>query len=299
MKGIESDGPLWARRHFHQRRFALSERRPILANMTTYPQKEKVPDFDMHYDLEMGIVLEGRMHRYCAESQVTCSSGDAWLCGMWEPHGFHLVQAPCTVVVLVIWPPFLANLHFPEAPRIHWLRPFVGTNRVAFRDSRQPVAIARQMVDCARRDQDTERLRLRLLLIELLLIIMKENPGDPRLSVEPPSVHSEVSPALELAFRSKRLVTNVEAAKLCGMSRDSFIRQFRKVMGVSFAKFALRHRLSGAAEALVSTLVPIKAVAAEWGFTDESHLNRLFVRHYGLTPLKYRKAIGHGSEIHA
>jgi len=98
----------------------------------------------------------------------------------------------------------------------------------------------------------------------------------------------KITPAINLAFSSRALVTNLAAAKACGLSRDCFIRSFRSLMGVSFRQFAVRHRLSKAAEQLLKTDLPIKAIAHEWGFTDASHLHRLFTQHYGCTPQAYR-----------
>jgi transcriptional regulator GlxA family with amidase domain len=93
---------------------------------------------------------------------------------------------------------------------------------------------------------------------------------------------------VSLVFDSRRLVTVQEAAHACSMSRNSFAGLFRNVMGVSFGDFALRHRITAAAEELVRASEPLKAVAANWGFADISHFTRCFVRHYGISPGAYR-----------
>jgi AraC-like DNA-binding protein len=60
-------------------------------------------------------------------------------------------------------------------------------------------------------------------------------------------------------------------------------------MGIGFSQFALHHRLGCAAAELLESGKPVKAVAAEWGFTDTSHFYRRFGETYGCTPVDYRK----------
>ena len=76
------------------------------------------------------------------------------------------------------------------------------------------------------------------------------------------------------------------------MSQRTFDRAFPKAMGVTFAEFAMRYRLHGAAEDLLSSGDPLKRIAARWGFTDASHLLHRFVALFGCTPNGYR--IRHG-----
>jgi AraC family transcriptional regulator len=59
-------------------------------------------------------------------------------------------------------------------------------------------------------------------------------------------------------------------------------------MGITFARFALRSRLAGAAQELVSGDDALKNLAGRWGFTDASHFHHAFARHYGCTPGEYR-----------
>ena len=47
--------------------------------------------------------------------------------------------------------------------------------------------------------------------------------------------------------------------------------------------------MNGAANALASTDLPVKEIANEWGFTDQSHMHRLFLKYYSCSPNEYRK----------
>lgn len=79
-----------------------------------------------------------------------------------------------------------------------------------------------------------------------------------------------------------------EGARLAGMSREGFSRRFRKQHGVPPQLFRLSERLNEARR-LLRAGEPVAAVAAEAGFSDQSHLGRCFRRAFGVTPGHYRR----------
>src|SRR4030042_1427006 len=61
-------------------------------------------DIHVHPGLEVGLVLAGEEQVHFAQSVWSCGVGDAWLCGMWEPHGWR-VPRPGTRNIGLIFPP--------------------------------------------------------------------------------------------------------------------------------------------------------------------------------------------------
>src|SRR5262249_37923502 len=129
----------------------------------------------------------------------------------------------------------------------------------------------------------------RMLLYQILLELPEVHDAGARAPL-PADAYARINKAVELVFRTRRFLTAGEAARACALGRKAFSALFEKVMGVSFAKFSLRHRLQGAATRLLETSDPVKAVAADWGFTDASHLHTAFRAAYGCSPAQYRKA---------
>lgn len=78
-----------------------------------------------------------------------------------------------------------------------------------------------------------------------------------------------------------------QMAQRTGMSREGFSRQFRRRHGVPPHAFWLLEKLNDARR-LLRAGDPIAAVAAETGFSDQSHLGRCFRRAFGVTPGRYR-----------
>jgi AraC family transcriptional regulator len=67
-------------------------------------------------------------------------------------------------------------------------------------------------------------------------------------------------------------------------------RAFRRHLGCSLTAYRRRARIRRAVELLSSTRMPLADVAMESGFTDQSHLCRIFRSDVGVTPAFFRSA---------
>ncbi|WP_020604628.1 helix-turn-helix transcriptional regulator [Spirosoma spitsbergense] len=66
---------------------------------------------------------------------------------------------------------------------------------------------------------------------------------------------------------------------------------FRQQAGESIPQFIIRHKLRLVATRLQHTLLTVSQIADEFGFSDVSHLNKLFKRYYNHTPTTYRQSL--------
>jgi AraC-like DNA-binding protein len=81
-----------------------------------------------------------------------------------------------------------------------------------------------------------------------------------------------------------------EIARSANVSPIRLVRSFRKAYGISLARFMRVSQLQRALSLLCDPMLPISAVAAETGFSDQSHMTRAFARIYGLTPAALRRS---------
>ncbi|MBA2479879.1 MAG: AraC family transcriptional regulator [Planctomycetes bacterium] len=285
----------WQRSVPLRRHQGLDAQRPLMvlrnrhARGTTYAG-------DVHYELELGIVLSGAMKRESGGTVQVARRGQVWLCGMWEPHRYRVTQGPCEVLVLVVRPQCLAGLRFEQEPEHRWLLPFTvpaaQRPQVQGRAREEVVAWAKRMarlVDGPR--TRVQRLEEQVLLLELLLLLRREwrMPSALEQAVERDPDHGvRIDQAIQLVFERRGDITAIAAARAVGLSRNRFNRLFVDLMGDSFAHFAAGYRLGGAAADLARGEEPLKAIARSWGFTDASHLVRRFRLSYGCTPAQYR-----------
>lgn len=246
---------------------------------------------DMHYEVELGMVRRGRMRREFGSVTRTLGEGDLWLQGIWEPHSADVLAAPLELLIIHISPAVLANLSFREAPQVPWLLPFTLTPDKRPCGAVLPKARAkRHIAELSRLDPDAagaEALPLRFRALELLLDVLRFGNIGKAAGAEP-SFSSRLDRVLDYVLQRRGRVSAQETAKRFGLSRNGFNLFFRRCMGISFAKFSLHQRLSGAAGDLVSGTDPVKAIGQEWGFCDVSHFYQRFREAYGCTPVEYR-----------
>jgi AraC family transcriptional regulator len=80
-----------------------------------------------------------------------------------------------------------------------------------------------------------------------------------------------------------------ELAEAVGVHQAHLARAFRSHFGLSVGEYGRRLRLARAATELASTDIPLASIAAQAGFADQSHFTRVFKRHVGTTPARYRE----------
>ncbi|MBV9873822.1 MAG: helix-turn-helix transcriptional regulator [Verrucomicrobia bacterium] len=80
-----------------------------------------------------------------------------------------------------------------------------------------------------------------------------------------------------------------ELSKLVGYHPVHIARTFREFTGKTIGEFVRCARLDRARTLLADNRLSIAEIAQMAGFTDQSHLNRLFRRCYNLTPQEVRR----------
>jgi len=279
------------------RHFQLSEAQSIIGLRNLHPERRGLL-WNMHYGLEFGVVCSGKERRFFFDkSERDVEAGDVWFCGMWEPHGVKVVTAPCEVIVLLIWPPFLAQMYFPEVSDFCASAPFNAPPKhrpqTSPKKREMMINFGQQLKGILSSNTPHQTIRLRLALEEILLCIFEFWPEAVLWGRRIPSAeYAQINRSLHLVFESHSFVSTDEAARTCGMNRHKFSALFQSWMNIRFADFSLRYRLHQAAIQLRMTNKPIKNVTAQWGFSDPSHFHRVFIKHFGFAPQAYREMGG-------
>jgi len=267
----------------------ISNKVPFTGRTACYKPGTCYP-YNMHYGLEFGIVLNGAMDMCFPGLKIHLSAGNVWFCGMWEPHGAVVGRLPCEQAHLIIWPPALACLRFDEAAQFNWLAPFTvpPVHRPQTNATTRPAMIdlGVKIRDCLK--NKGEQIWLRMFLLEAIILASRQWSGPLPLNQVSAGQAAQFNQVLRYFFDNHGKITTSEAAGMCRMNRHAFSRTFQNFMGLPFADFALRYRLSSAASCLRQTSESIKSIALFWGFTDTSHFDRLFSRYYACAPYEYR-----------
>ncbi|NQT92708.1 MAG: helix-turn-helix transcriptional regulator [Lentisphaerae bacterium] len=247
---------------------------------------------DVHYHLEFGVVLQGRVRRYAREHEEILELGGVWYSGIWEPHGIELLDYPNRHLVITVEPRMLAEARFGSFADVNWLAPFSMPphRRPQLPADRRDegIAIAERIATLSASDSRQALLHVQLLFLELLLILQREE-AVARTQAAPADAFETVGKAVHMVFSATKPLSVTDAARALGTSRQTLGRHFKHLMNMSFSEFVLNHRLGMAAARLAATADPVKAVALAWGFKQTSHLDRCFRRRFGCSPGEYRQ----------
>jgi AraC family transcriptional regulator len=88
-----------------------------------------------------------------------------------------------------------------------------------------------------------------------------------------------------------RFTTNVsidEVAAAVNIHPGHLTRVFRQHFGCSLGGYLRRLRIEFASHHLATSDRPLKLVAVDSGFADQSHFSKLFKRHTGMTPVQFQ-----------
>ena len=272
--------------------FDLSDAQPIQGFNYRWPGK-KIFWSDMHYSVELGILLSGEMNRYYRDFHIDLVPGNIWLCNMWEPHGFKIIETPCEIVFFMIFPPMLARMYFEESNDTNWLAPFYVPPSSRPQITKPQIksrilSLGEDLKHILGGSGKISPLWPRLKLLEVLLVINDQWQHVPKSNNLSTDSFERISKAVQMVFESKNKVTTQFAASQCSMNRNAFSSLFSRIMGVRYSEFGLLYRISSVAEQLRKTSFPIKAIATHWGFTDTAHMHHCFKRYYGCSPADYR-----------
>jgi AraC family transcriptional regulator len=196
--------------------------------------------------------------------------------------------------------PGVAIVETPDTPHENIYGPLGGTNLrlsisaelerfVSFEAGRQAgqgriCEIAREM---AEHMADPDPLLLECAGLEILGFV---NNGPSWVPRGRSAFLREVVADLRANIHPQRGIAAI--ARDADISPIRLVRSFRRVYGISLARFMRVIHIQHALGLLSDPALSISAVAHEAGFSDQSHLTRAFAQTYGLTPAALSRSKG-------
>lgn len=126
-------------------------------------------------------------------------------------------------------------------------------------------------------------LREELLLILIAALRPKERSGQTTpVAIATAREMIDADPA--------KSATLADLARATGLSKFQLIRAFCKATGLTPHAYLMQRRIA-LARRLIAGRTPLAEAAFAAGFADQSHMTRIFVRKYGVSPRLYADAV--------
>jgi AraC family transcriptional activator of mtrCDE len=104
--------------------------------------------------------------------------------------------------------------------------------------------------------------------------------------------HPRLAPALAAMFNEPARAWSLpELARLCNMSRTTFVRHFQERLGRSASDLLTDIRMSLAANESRKPAMSTAAVAVAAGYQSEAAFQRAFKQRMGMTPAHWRRSM--------
>jgi AraC-like DNA-binding protein len=126
---------------------------------------------------------------------------------------------------------------------------------------------------------------------EKLLALLATLIGPRRIPAMPAAPDAVVRARAQIDDDPAAPAPLADLARSSGLNRFQLLRGFVRATGLTPHAYLVQRRLN-LARRLIGGHAPLAEAAAASGFADQSHMTRLFVRNYGVTPGAYATAIG-------
>jgi len=247
-----------------------------------------------HMEIEIGVVLEGELELTTNRGSIRVRTGDMYYLNSMD---FHELQAQGkTALILAIQ--ISEGMVAPYYPVIRNLVVQDVAVRPYFSGLEQPyqacLALSAQLslhyLECAPHYEFLCTALLNQLFYELYARLPYTTLSEPEIAVIA-SRNSRINRVLDYIdqnFQRKLLLS--ELAEREGLTLTYLSHFFKDTLSMTFQNYLAERRFSNAAMLLETTDLSMLDISLASGFSDVRYLSRLCQKHYGCTPLAYRRS---------
>ncbi|MBR3403946.1 MAG: helix-turn-helix transcriptional regulator [Firmicutes bacterium] len=244
------------------------------AGLSYFTKRKALDSFLLVYTYEGSGELEvdGRKH--------VLDKGDVFLIDCRELHQYRTLKAPWKHSVL----------HFNGVSAAPLFHSFAEQNDVCLHldagaeYQRQLERLLRSLTTI----HPYREYQVSALLTNLLLFVLTSSDSYKRAQQNMPDQIREIAYYLNRHYAREFSVDELAAS--FSISKYHLCRSFKKYTGFTLNEYVTQLRLERAKELLRTTTLPANKIGNLVGFADENYFYRLFRKHTGQTPHKYRKS---------
>jgi transcriptional regulator GlxA family with amidase domain len=115
--------------------------------------------------------------------------------------------------------------------------------------------------------------------------------GENPVAMPEAHLHADLAPAMLAIEEAPEAPHTLRSlAQLCHLSREHFLRRFKKAHGVTPLDYVRQRRIRKSLALLADGTQSIPQIASACGFVSRFHFTRLFTRYMAKSPGDYRRA---------
>ena len=256
---------------------------------------EKKMQGDVHYALQISIVMQGRAEVTIGEHTRIYQQGDLWWTMCWEPHAYRLLDSRNFIMSVNINIDNIGNCG--SCSDADWLAPFTVAPEYRYcpkddADREEVIRLSNKLFHTYHRKKANWQTHSWLLIHELILHASEQIPANQVEGLPDNFAMNRIRKAVTLVRNSLIPPSLEAAAQACSLSVSRFSYLFHSSMGVSYGQFALRVRLTNAANDVKRGIYTLSEIAERHGFCDASSFCHAFRKVYRCTTHEFKKRSG-------
>ncbi len=248
-----------------------------------------------HEQFGIGVIHRGAQKSLSGRGMVEAGPGDAITVNPGEVHdGAPIGDAGRSWRMLYFDPPLIADaardISQGRTGTFEFTRPVIEETRIAtgFGALFSAVTAGWKSAD----EPTPAGAEASVAREETMLMLLAEVMRDGNGFAPDRSVPAPISAARSLIDDDPAAaITLADLARESGLSRFQVLRGFARATGLTAHAYILQRRIA-AARRLIAQGRPLAEAALDSGFADQSHMTRMFVRTYGISPGAYAEAVG-------
>ena len=268
-----------------------------------YTLKEWVKDFEDRNYLEIIFIEKGKgMHRI-NNVDIAYKAKDIFLIAPDDNHYFNIESETTFCTFLFTNSLFSSKVNLPD--RSYWLR------RIDFilqHPNLKPGDVIRNNVERdliwqihsliqkenQRKEEYYKHIISNMVSTTLSIIARNINEGYKQYDLPQKDKHQLIDDILayihKYVYESQRMKISALAGNF-NMTNSTLSNYFKKQTGKSLHHYILLHKLDMVKYRLEHTDFTVSEIAYQLGFTDESHLTRIFKKYFETTPKGYKNSL--------
>lgn len=245
-----------------------------------------------HDEVEIIYIKKGRITIYIGEEHYPATAGDLFFVNSGELHFMESDDMGVEYYTL-LFPLAFLSFQIEDALEQEVFLPLRQKNLLfpvqlkEFEAEKQMTNLIREVIDVNDEKEAGYQLRTKILLLELMEGLLKENGFQQAAFTSTTGMQREVLAYIQEHYTEK--ITLAMLAQEFHLSEKYISWYFKEHFSISFMQYVSHLRMTRAKDLLLTTEYSITEVALSCGYPSVNLFIRSFKEMYGVTPLQYRK----------
>ncbi|UPK68490.1 AraC family transcriptional regulator [Chitinophaga filiformis] len=260
------------------------------------PMDECPRPIHSHSFFELVYIIAGTGRHFVNESGFKYSSGHLFLLTPGDTHHFD-IQKQTTLLFVRFNESYIGSSRLQERSRqsIAYILKNANQESGSLLKNKGDQVVARSIMEAIIREhheRDFYPQELLLQFIDTILMLIVRNittrlPGKVSENTEEKAL--EILQYVQANIAEPEKIRAKTISQQFGISENYLGRYFKKHTNETLQEYIMHYKLRLVESRLLHSSMRLNEIADSLGFTDKSHLNRLFKKYNGVSPAQYRR----------